>query len=88
VSARKRGAVEPEAMPTQPPMNMAGNSIDQCAKACEPERRPDPVFEEGRKLYDEAERAIRRVILHEATNPHGGYRLIGAVKALEALRNF
>ena len=79
-------ALKPE-MP-MPAMNVTGqvamNVItDQGAK----EAFPDPHYQEGISLREEAVRALRRLVTHEATVGQQ-YRLSSAVKALEALRGY
>jgi hypothetical protein len=47
--------------------------------------KEDPTWKEGRQLRDEAERALKRLLIHEATVGHS-WNIGDVARAIDALR--
>lgn len=70
----------PVPMPEMPMMNVAGQVAMK-------EAVEDPVWRESRQLREEAERALKRLLVHEATVGHG-WRLSSVADAIKALHQY
>lgn len=53
-----------------------------------PEPRPDPNWEEGNRLREEANRALKRLLVHSVTMTDNAHLTSVTAKALEALRGW